>query len=301
MPISGIFETFSVDFAGPLPRTLAGNIYILIGIEHLSGWPLAQAYAASTSEEVINFIRSEIIRPFGIPQKILSDNAQCFVALSLREFAGNLGIKWKYVSPYAAQANGKVERFVGTLKRSILRTINGNPSNWDKAIPNILYGYRRRRQSDGLSPFELIYGTQPRLTGVDPVSFIEEPAEEHRRVELLAYQAVRASRRTLDNATESNAFSVGDKVLVAHGQAMGPTKWPSLVSKWYGPCKVIAVDHPRYHLRSTSGRKTRKPVHVRRLRKYVPRNEVCSLDRLGQKESTQVEEDMDRSGPKLSH
>jgi hypothetical protein len=167
---------------------------------------------------------------------------------------------------------------VGTLKRSILRSITSeNVNSWDKKIPSILYGYRRKRQADGRSPFEILYGAKPRLTGVDPVSLIDEPTEAHRQIELLAYRAARASRRTSKMNQEENRFKVGDQVLVVHGPALGLVKWPALLSKWYGPCMVVRVDHPRYHLESPNGRRTRKPVHTRRLRKYVERKPDLAL------------------------
>ncbi len=36
-PVSGIFDVWSLDFAGPLPRTPKGNRFLLIGVEHLTG------------------------------------------------------------------------------------------------------------------------------------------------------------------------------------------------------------------------------------------------------------------------
>jgi DNA primase large subunit len=151
----------------------------------------------------------------------------------LKDFADKAGIVWKYVSPYSAQASGKVERFVGTLKRSILRYITSeNVKSWDKKIPSILYGYLRKRQAECRSPFEKFYGAKPRLTVVDPVSFIDEPTEAHRQIELLAYRAARASRRTSIINQEENRFKVGDQVLIVHGPALCLAKWKALVSKW---------------------------------------------------------------------
>ena len=40
---------------------------------------------------------------------------------------------------------------------------------------------------------------------------------------------------------------------------------------WLGPYKVRTVQHPRYELEDAPGRRSRKPVHVRRLRLYIQR------------------------------
>ena len=43
MPVSGLFHTWSIDFAGPLKETTAGNKYILLALQNLSSWPVASA------------------------------------------------------------------------------------------------------------------------------------------------------------------------------------------------------------------------------------------------------------------
>ncbi len=50
-PVSGIFDTWSLDFAGPLPRTARGNRYLLVGVEHLTGWPVAAALPDALSTD----------------------------------------------------------------------------------------------------------------------------------------------------------------------------------------------------------------------------------------------------------
>ena len=48
-PVSCIFETWSTDFADPLPKTSQGNTFALIAVEYLTGWPSAVALSDSTS------------------------------------------------------------------------------------------------------------------------------------------------------------------------------------------------------------------------------------------------------------
>lgn len=44
MPVEGLFHTSSLGFDGPLPATKRGNGFLLIGVEHVTGWPVAQPY-----------------------------------------------------------------------------------------------------------------------------------------------------------------------------------------------------------------------------------------------------------------
>ena len=72
IPISGLFNTWSADFAGPLPRTESGNQYLLVVIENMSKCPIARAIPAEpfNSLGVLKFVKEEIILPFGSPKFI---------------------------------------------------------------------------------------------------------------------------------------------------------------------------------------------------------------------------------------
>ena len=39
-PLTTLFDVFSIDFAGPLPTSRTGNKYMLVCVEHLTGWPI---------------------------------------------------------------------------------------------------------------------------------------------------------------------------------------------------------------------------------------------------------------------
>ena len=119
IPLTHLFDVFSIDFAGPLPKTKNGNQYVLIEVEHLTGWPMACPTRDSTSSAVIEFLQNHLIHAFGPPSSIISDNATCFAADATREFLAHHGIKWRPVLAYAPMSNGRAERMVGTIKRSL--------------------------------------------------------------------------------------------------------------------------------------------------------------------------------------
>ena len=91
-PMTSLFDTYSIDFAGPLPRTPSGKRYILIAVEHLTGWPITRAIVTSTPEEVLEFVKEEIIHCFGIPRVVVSDKATSFTASVLDAFMARNGI-----------------------------------------------------------------------------------------------------------------------------------------------------------------------------------------------------------------
>ncbi len=88
IPISGIFNTWSLDYAGSLPTTKNGNKYIINGVEHKSRRPVARVIPQSmlNSRGTMSFIEEEIIRPYSSPQYIRSDNDLKFDCLEIHDF-----------------------------------------------------------------------------------------------------------------------------------------------------------------------------------------------------------------------
>ena len=274
-PSTTLFDVFSIDFAGPLPTSRSRNKYMLVCVEHLTGWPIVESTASSTAAVVIDFVRKHILEPYGPPRVIVSDNATCFTATSLVAFMKNIGTRWKTVAAYAPMSNGRAERMVGTIKRSVGKMVYRERHTWDEKLPHALYGYRRRHLDSGLSPFQLLYGVVPRMKyQPDSGDLAEGATEEQRSFELMALSAHRASRVVEKNTprrvlTEPKLFEVGDVVLVARGQSPASTaKWPAFTTKYYGPCLVVHARHPRYTLKSPHGRYSRSDIHARRLRLF---------------------------------
>ncbi|KAL0146464.1 hypothetical protein M9458_058232, partial [Cirrhinus mrigala] len=64
---------------------------------------------------------------------------------------------------YHPQTDGLVERFNQTLKQMLRRVVMEDKRNWDLMLPYILFGIRELPQaSTGFTPFELLFGQQPR-------------------------------------------------------------------------------------------------------------------------------------------
>lgn len=193
IPRSSLFEVFSIDFAGPLPKSTSGNRFLLICVEHLTGWPIVKATATATAETVRGFIESLILIPFGAPGQIVSDNAACFRAKVLQDFMCEIGAKWHTVLAYAPMSNGKAERMVGTIKSGIGRLVQDNGKEWDEVVDKVVFGYCRRPMRDGMSPFELLYGVAPRLLPWN-VPRSGNGTESFRKTELLTVFGARATR-----------------------------------------------------------------------------------------------------------
>ncbi len=118
-PVSGIFDTWSLDFAGPLPRTARGNRYLLVGVEHLTGWPVA-ARITRRAQHGRREVRSrQHRRPVWPPAQYPVRQRQaihCGVYAGVRREEPH---HLRFIARYSPASNGRAERMVRTLKTAL--------------------------------------------------------------------------------------------------------------------------------------------------------------------------------------
>ena len=86
MAISRLFHSLSIDFIGPVPTTKTHKKYLIVAVEHVSGWPVASASASAGSSVVVAFIHQEILNTFGLPRIVMGDNGTHFAAAFVNDF-----------------------------------------------------------------------------------------------------------------------------------------------------------------------------------------------------------------------
>ena len=131
-----------------------------------------------------------------------------------------------------------------------------------------------------LSSFHLLYGVRPRMTTFDSPAMSDDPQNpKDREIETLTIQSTRARRDQLarSEGPPIDTFNVGDVVIVARAKVLRALKMTPFESEWFGPCKVMGASHPLYDLLLATGKKTRKPIHSRRLKKWVPRDVTVTV------------------------
>ncbi len=134
----------------------------------------------------------------------------------------------------------------------VRKFVKEDAKNWDKWLEPLLFAVREVPQaSTGFSPFELLYGRQPRgVLDVIKESWEEGPSnsrsENQYVLDLRAklhtlgrlsmenlLQAQDRQTRLYSRGTRLRQFTPGDKVLVLH-----PTSSSKLLAKWQGPFVV---------------------------------------------------------------
>jgi hypothetical protein len=179
-PPSGLFTAWSFDFMGPYEVTADGHKYILNGVCRSSRFLVSKAVTECTGKEFWEFLCSEIILKYGLPENILTDRGSGFLKLSVQSAIRLLGIKPLKTTAYNPQRNGLCERANGTLKTILRKLCAGKQHLWDKFLQTAVYYYQIHVNEElGFSPYFFVFGKQPRvLTGDE--SFVHNAQDQCR-------------------------------------------------------------------------------------------------------------------------
>ena len=156
------FTRIAMDTVGPLPRTEEGHRYILTIVDYGSRYPDAIPLRTTSSQDVAEALLEYFSR-VGLPKEILTDRGSNFTSDLMDKLYQMLGIRGICTSAYHPQTDGMVERYNATLKSCLRKYVDKFPQEWNKSIPFVLFACRSViHQSTGFSPFEIIFGRQPR-------------------------------------------------------------------------------------------------------------------------------------------
>ncbi|KAL3500161.1 hypothetical protein ACH5RR_039254 [Cinchona calisaya] len=109
------FDAWGLEIVGPLPRSSGGHIFILAAIDYFLKWVEAIALREVKKENVVDFIRMNIIYRYGVLRYIITDNGKPFCNAAMNKLCEKFGFKQHNSSMYYAAANGLAEPFNKTL------------------------------------------------------------------------------------------------------------------------------------------------------------------------------------------
>ena len=153
-------QEVALDFAGPFQNAKKGKNYLLVSIDHFSGWPDAKFLHRPTTKKVIVFLK-QYIAQYGVPKKIRTDPGTVFVSETFAQFCKQFGKEHITCPVRDHRGNGKIERLIRTINEK-LRTNKQIILTKDKSgLSEILYALRVSKKKDGRSPFEKHMGKEP--------------------------------------------------------------------------------------------------------------------------------------------
>jgi transposase InsO family protein len=142
-PIPVVDEPFSkiiMDCVGRLPKTKAGNEYLLTimctSTRFPEAFPLRNIKARTVVKAMTRFFTT-----FGLPRIVQTDQGSNFTSHHFQEALAKLGISHVVSSAYHPQSQGALERFHQTMK-TMLRTFVRSNTQWDETVPWVIFAAR---------------------------------------------------------------------------------------------------------------------------------------------------------------
>jgi hypothetical protein len=238
LPIMGMFYRWGVDLCKMPFKSVSGNRYVVVMIEHFSKWIELVPIPEKTSHHTAAALRGVLCR-YGAPAEEFQGD--------FAELLTKLLIDHRLTSRDHPQSDGLAEQMVQTIKEALRKyVLKSERHHGDVQLCWIAMGYRMSRQNSlaGYSPYFLLFGRWPIIeTAIrkvynkvadlgDPKTWarvVEERARVYKKEMPIAFNnlAIAQHRDTLryahtrsgDYKPKFKRFEVGDLVYLKRQKA----------------------------------------------------------------------------------
>ena len=141
-----------------------GHRFIFVVIDYFTKWVEVASYASVTRSVICRFNKKEIICRYGIPKKIISDNATNLNNKKMVQIYEQFKIKHHNFTLYRPKMIGAVKAANKNVKK-IMAKMTDTYKDWHEKLPFALHAYRIAvRPSTRATPFSLVYGMEAVLS-----------------------------------------------------------------------------------------------------------------------------------------
>ena len=279
------FERVIVDCVGPLPRTKAGNQFLLTVMCVTTRFPEAIPLRRITAPAITKAL-TKFFTTFGLPKTVQTDQGTNFLSRTFKQTLQSLGVSHSVSSAYHPESQGALERWHQTLKSMLQRYCHDTGKDWDEGVPFVLFAIRDAKQESlGFSPAELVFGHNVRgplkvlkeqlMSSSSPRSslsdFVVQCKERLHHASAVAKEALSSSQERMkcrfDRKAVRRQFQPGDKVLV-----LLPMPGSSLTARFSGPYLVKSqVSDTDYVIHTPERRRKTRLCHINMLKSYHSR------------------------------
>ena len=107
-----------MDILGPFPRAAGGYRFLYVAIDKFTKWAEVEPVRAIPAGSAVKFIQG-LVRRFGVPSRIITDNGSQFTSNLFRSYCANLGTQICYASVAHPRSNGQAERANAEVLRGL--------------------------------------------------------------------------------------------------------------------------------------------------------------------------------------
>ncbi len=219
---------------------------ILVITDHFTKYAVAIPTKDQKATTVAKCLWEQYLVHYGFPERLLSDQGRDFESQLIKELCTLASITKVRTSPYHPRGN-PVERFNRTLLGMLGTLREKDKNHWRDYVKPLTHAYNcTKNEVTGFSPYELLFGRQPRLP-VDiafslpvkdgaPKSHSQYVRKLKARLEESYQVAARNSqkvadrnKRRFDKAVRESTLEEGDQVLVRNLRLRNKHK---LADKW---------------------------------------------------------------------
>eukprot|EP00064_Thunnus_orientalis_P023816 superscaffoldBa00009410_g24077 len=155
-------ELLCMDFLSLEPDK-SGTKDILVITDHFTKFAVAIPTPNQKARTVAKCLWENFMVHYGMPEKLHSDQGPDFESRMIKELCQVAGIQKVRTTPYHPRGN-PVERFNRTLLDMLGTLQNQEKSRWRDFVKPLVHAYNcTRNDVTGFTPYELMFGRQPRL------------------------------------------------------------------------------------------------------------------------------------------
>jgi transposase InsO family protein len=271
------WQIVSMDFIEGLPRSGGANTVLVVVdlfFKYAHFIPLSHPF---TALKVAQLFVDSVYRLHGLPHSIVSDRDQIFTSKLWQELFRLAGTTLRMSSSYHPQTDGQTERVNQCLETFLRSFVHACPSKWIQWLSLTEYWYNTAFHSSlGRSPFEVLYGHQPRHLGLSLADASVQTDlqtwlfQRELMVNLIRQHLLRAQqcmKSQADKRRSEREFQVGDKVylkLQPYVQSSVATRANHKLSfKYFGPYTILEkIGKVAYKLQLPPSATVHPVVHV---------------------------------------
>ncbi len=239
---------------------------ILVITDFFTKYAVAVPTPNQKARTVAKCLWENFVVHYGFPERLHSDQGPDFESRTIKELCEMAGVKKTRTTPYHPRGN-PVERFNRTLLSMLGTLEEKDKAHWRDFVNPLAHAYNcTRHEVTGFTPYELMFGRQPRLP-VDlafGLPYHDSPRQSHseyvkhlktnlRKSYLLAScgmsKSAERNKARFDKSVTHCSLEIGDRVLVRNVRLRGKHK---LADKWESEVYVVvnqAADLPVYTVR----------------------------------------------------